>query len=54
MAAPTMGALSPWHTVREEIVTVLSTVSDAQMSNAAGSAPGKVDPASSRRWSPCD
>jgi hypothetical protein len=35
MAAPTMGALSPWHAVREEIVTVLSTVSDAQMSNAA-------------------
>jgi len=35
MAAPTMGALSPWHAVREEIVTVLSTVSGAQMSNAA-------------------
>jgi len=31
MAAPTMGALSPWHAVREEIVTVLSTVSGAQM-----------------------
>jgi hypothetical protein len=35
MSAPTMGALSPWQAVREEIVTVLSTVSDAQMSNAA-------------------
>ena len=35
MAAPTMGALSPWHAVREEIVTVLSTVSERRCPNAA-------------------
>jgi 6-phospho-3-hexuloisomerase len=35
MAAQAMGVLSPWHAVREEIRTVLSTVSSRQMSNAA-------------------
>jgi 6-phospho-3-hexuloisomerase len=35
MAAQAMGALCPWHAVREEIVTVLSTVSSEQMSDAA-------------------
>lgn len=35
MAAPARGALTPWHAVREEIVTVLSAVSSEQMSNAA-------------------
>ena len=45
MAAPAIGALSPWHAVREEIVNVLSTVSGEQMSNAAALFTDR-----SRRW----
>ena len=63
MAAPAMGALSSWHAVRDEVVNVLSTVSSEQMSNAAALFAdrsrrwfwsGKADPASSRKWPPCD